>query len=321
METIIQMKSLKTLATLFLFVILISPTDSYGQLFSYISQQITDAGQDMTAMGAYILDLGAQREQELIDKREQIFGVQNLSQENQDYTWCDVRTNISNIAIMEYAKWSRRGEHTPGMQDHLANYYASIPKDENNWGDLPKYQKVNWQELSAKAAQNKVPWCAAFTSYVMRQAGITEEYGFEFSRRNLTFIVQAARNRTYHAQDYTKMFWLFDVEESYAKIEVGDIICMNRKRKNGKVSNHTFDNLITKYPQEVSLEDVKDVSHTEIVIGIHTNLAGKQYAVAIGGNEYNTVNIREIELENGKIKKSGNWIFGVVKLMDCNKYF
>jgi hypothetical protein len=322
MKTINKIKNLKSFGLFVITFLFLNTSTSFAQSISDLNQYIVDAGHRLSDMGVYILELGAQREKELLAKRDGIFKVNN-NEDQQEYTWCDVRTNISVIAIREYAKWHGRKENTTGVQDHLYDYYSSIPKNVNNLRAMPSYQRVNGKDLSLKAAQDKVPWCAAFTSYVMREAGITEEYGFEFSRRNLTFIVQAARNRAYHSNDYNKLFWLFDANESYAKLEIGDIVCMNRKRKSGKgkVSNHSYNSLINQYPQGTSLEDVKDVSHTEIVIGFHTDTAGKQYAVTIGGNELDTVNMRQIELENGMIKDPGAWYFGVIKLMDCNKYF
>jgi hypothetical protein len=224
------------------------------------------------------------------------------------------------LAEIEYQAWFGRKENDVTMQNFLLNYYYQIPGDPDNLSSMPKYQNVPWEKFSKKASNNEVPWCAAFTSFVMRQAGINEQDGFEFSRRNLTFIVQAAHNRMYHSNDYAKMFWLFDINEHYAKLEVGDIVCMNRKRKNGNRSNHSFNELIRKYPQGTALEDVKDVSHTRIVTNVYFK-DGKQFATLIGGNEQNTVSKIEVELVDGKINDSEGWYFGVIKLMECSKLF
>ncbi|MGK0174140.1 MAG: hypothetical protein ACI9AT_000520 [Ulvibacter sp.] len=300
MKTTIQIQSVKSYVFILFSLLLFIPTISTGQ-----EVPVADGEFGVSVSKAFVEAFSSPAES------------------NQEPTWCDVRDDIAYAAYEEYMFWGEKKESDPDVLENLANYYYQIPGDVENLPAMPSYQRVNWDKLSSKAANNEVAWCAAFTSFVMRQAGINEDHGFEFSRRNLTFIVQAARNRNYHSDDYSKLFWLFDINESYAKLEVGDILCMNRKRKkSGAWSNHSFNSLINEYPQGTSLEEVKDVSHTRIVVDVYYS-DGKQYATLIGGNEKSTISKLTIELEDGMVKKQpyDDKIFGVIKLMECNKEF
>ena len=86
------------------------------------------------------------------------------------------------------------------------------------------------------------------------------------------------------------------------------------------MTNHSYKRLIKKHPQNTPLAEARDVAHSAVVARIYQLPSGKVYAALVGGNENDSVEVTRVELENGLIKHPNELnIFGVVKLMECNK--
>ncbi|MGK0174143.1 MAG: hypothetical protein ACI9AT_000523 [Ulvibacter sp.] len=293
-------------------------------IFDPIQPQVTVGSTLQNSQNSFPEDQ-SNTESQVIEMEEMVINSSGTSSQS----WCDVRTSIADVATQEYNYWddgngNRLKENSPNAVPILVEYYSQIANP--NQTALPNYQRLNANSIAQKASENKVAWSAATICYILRMAGINESHGFEFSRRHLTYIVKAAHNRTRQEN----LFWLFDVDEPEAQLKIGDIVCMNRKNKAGNLTDYTFDKLLNRFPLTSSLENVKGVSHCDIVVNITTR-NGKQFAQLIGGNKTSsgsggrgvTVNLIEVELDNdGKIRNPGrDKIFGVIKLMECNNAF
>lgn len=175
------------------------------------------------------------------------------------------------------------------------------------------YQATGMKEKGAKkgaecAANNKCAWSAAFICYCAQKAGITKGDGFNFSFRHIVYIVHAIINR--ENSDESRPFWFYEVEEH--EPEVGDIICLNRKRKNGNFTNWSYDKLKSRFitnnenseeEEQVEAKDkIRGVSHTDIIVAKFSDDDGNIWIRTIGGNVNHTVDMKEFRLDDsGKV--------------------
>src|SRR5262249_51289188 len=105
-----------------------------------------------------------------------------------DVDWCVIRQSIVNTALAEEAVWTRPNntraeESARDMLDRLRAY----------WRDGVKV--ADWDAQAKASAADSVAWSAAFVSWVVRTAGVTDGQGFKFSSRHIDYIVEALRNR------------------------------------------------------------------------------------------------------------------------------
>jgi|GEM_PF-3668205 len=223
---------------------------------------------------------------------------------------------------------------------------VTIKRKENEAKMLPVLEKYwrdgsgvsNWKKMAKKSAisgKKSMAWSAAFICWVMREAGVKREHGFRFGIRHMDYITEALRNRegensfnttknTAFKKYVNKAFWLYDIaEQKTTPIEVGDILCMNRKTANG-LTKHSYSSLKSRFFDGTNYTKTKTYgsSHCDLVVDKITK-GGKHYLVATGGNKGIkgqggrgwTVNSIEIEIDaNGQILAPQKWnIFGFIK--------
>lgn len=245
--------------------------------------------------------------------------------------WCTIKEQISYIlgqAELDWLDYSTgrqlyEGDKNPDgsyrMLYYLEEYWKGVRGTTQN---PPPYQNINPQSTaiySAKSHRSNGIWSASFVSWVMRTAGIKETDGFAFSIRHITYIVQALSNA--RKQDVKKNIWLVEASEP---VEAGDILCFNRKKSNGNMTNHTLNGLARKYldtTNEVKdLNEVREVSHCDVVkeIVVENN---KKFAIVVGGNKgKGTVKSKKIPLTSSNIVsdaknvKNPGSCFGIIKL-------
>lgn len=179
-------------------------------------------------------------------------------------------------AMQEYDRWHRGG--TLRETDTAA---VSILLDYWKLGVIP----VSAKDLRNSSWQYRHPWSAVFISWVMQEAGTGD--AFLYTNNHAKYIVWARDNMS--AQDQP-LFAAYDVKDPRAAWpEPGDLICMNRGRK-----QFTLQTLQPGY-----------ISHCDIVV--ETNRE-KGFIVAVGGNVGQTVNKRIVWLDaNGYVDHSRNY--------------
>ncbi|WP_294301720.1 DUF2272 domain-containing protein [uncultured Chryseobacterium sp.] len=126
-----------------------------------------------------------------------------------------------------------------------------------------------------------VPWSAVFISWCVLKAGATSAE-FRFSASHSRFVYAAIEN----AAADTGVFRARQLTDYAPKI--GDIIQNNR---GGSVFDYEYARVHKDYP-----------SHSAIVVEVGEDSSGK-YLLTIGGNESDSVRMKEIRLDrNGRIK-------------------
>ena len=214
-------------------------------------------------------------------------------------------------------------ENHPSQLVRLTKYWKSI---ESSNEEIKKYRRFNPKKRAIASAQNQSAWSAAFICYVYRTAGINLVDGFEYSRRHLTYIAKAIdlyRKKSQQTDNLSDSFMFYDKSEFsnnttislFDSISVSDLICLNRKRKNGIFTNHNMNSL----SRFKNLEKVKDVSHCDIVVKKYQD-SGKNFLVAIGGNVSHTVAKKIFEVKDDKVflitngKRRASHYFGFVQI-------
>jgi hypothetical protein len=255
--------------------------------------------------------------------------------------WCSIRERAAYFAIESELDWldfsnekkypegriikegeKLKGESTYRMIEYLEDYWTVVRGDKLN---PPEYQDINPTDSAKDSAKDNIAWSAAFISWVMSNAGIEEADGFLFSRRHLTYIVQALSNA--RKNDFAKPIHLVELTEPVA---VGDLICRNRRPEKGlPMTNYTLDSLAKKYLDKsdnvIDFNQVRGVAHCDIITEIFED-NGKRYIRAIGGNVSNSVtqqsvkgNVVNIEIDqNNVIVKKASDVFAIIKLGYCN---
>jgi len=152
------------------------------------------------------------------------------------------KADLVNQAIDEYEYWHRTGgpagragnarwEDDTEMEPRLRQYWQACFST-----DL---QGIAISRLTLHQANSKIAnednWSAAFISYLISQAGITNNNVFVHSQRHVDFIAQARLNR--NNNQLRNPFWAYSINE-YAP-EVGDIV--------GRSSQGaTYDNVVNR---------------------------------------------------------------------------
>jgi hypothetical protein len=185
-------------------------------------------------------------------------------------------------AIEEYQRWRKDSvlrETDSAAITTLKQYWRFT-------GLAPKEE-----QLKDSLWQDSHPWSAVFISWVMKQAGVGDQ--FSYSINHAKYIVRARENA--RPGKGKKFFSAYDICDSRSTWpEPGDLICMNRDGNNFSL---------------VSLQPT-DISHCDIVVG--TDRAARTITT-IGGNLRNTVSKRIIYLDEwGFIDRGRNW-----KLLDA----
>lgn len=141
-----------------------------------------------------------------------------------------------------------------------------------------------WTDGVGAAAQScvSVPWSAAFISWCVRQGGPAAD-SFTFAGAHSVFVFDAIK----HAEAGAGVFRGFDFQE--LPVQVGDILQNNR---GGATRDFAFAKANRNYE-----------SHSRIIVQVAQDDSGP-FAVAIGGNEGNTVARNVVRLTPaGKVKQ------------------
>ena len=288
-----------------------SPKDEPQQKISPKEAPKLEKAEPKLTTADFIKDLDdiKKLEKELIKQEEKL-----VEQKAATTDWCAMRT-----AIVQTAKDAENNDWTnsagvkikEGSMKSKIKEYFEVVKKFISW--------INPDDAADKASKDDPNWAwsAPFINWVMDQAGVKPEHGFEFGLRHLGYMIAAMRNRENGATD--RPFWFYGMDEQdQAPAAIGDLLCYNRSS-----STLDYQQLYDKYYKDENLKipasSAKGNTHCNIVVGRVTR-NGKHYLQTIGGNESDTVMLREhIETDsNGTIlNPSSHRLFGVIKLLEC----
>ena len=169
-------------------------------------------------------------------------------------------------------------------------------------GEMWRSLGLNLDGRSVGEDGGRVPWSAAFISFVVRKAG--PKYAkFLFSDGHSKFSNDAIQARVLQRLD--KPFWGFRIAE--VRPEVGDIIHRNRSNR-GVMQTFTFD---------FAANHSSFTSHSDIVVEVTDGVAR-----VIGGNIGDSVsmqqnsggdNIQEYDLTEGGFLQTGQNVIAILK--------
>lgn len=191
-------------------------------------------------------------------------------------------------------------EDDASVRARIGAYWAAVP---GAYADVIGSQNQLWAASGGRAGWAEY-WSAAFVSYVMCKAGLTNAQ-FVRAEAHRDYI-QAAINARETA-DKTYLYHAYDVGEALPS--PGDIICAARDDGAATIN---------------SLADFKASPHAgyhcDIVVGYDTDVAKKApgYVYAIGGNVLNAVTMTETPVGSGmrlkplKAPHARNW-FAVLR--------
>jgi hypothetical protein len=158
--------------------------------------------------------------------------------------------------------------------------------------------KAYWTELGLAFPNVAQPWSAVFVSWCVKQAGATAAQ-FMFSPQHSQFVNAAIANAKANDKAGTGVFMGRDVA-LYAP-KMGDILQNNRGH-----GAYTFQYAAThrSYP-----------SHSAIVMEVGVDSKGN-YLRTIGGNESDSVGMKEVRLDaNGLVKNAAGLYIAVVETL------
>lgn len=154
--------------------------------------------------------------------------------------------------------------------------------------------KAYWQGLGLQYQKVTVPWSAVFVSWCVKQAGATKAQ-FLFSAQHSQFVHKAIAN----AKQGTGVFLGHPVS-AYAP-KVGDILQNNRS---GAMRDFNYASTHTSYP-----------SHSAVVYEVGVDNKGN-YLRTIGGNESDSVGMKEVRLDrNGCVKNASGLYISVIETL------
>jgi hypothetical protein len=194
----------------------------------------------------------------------------------------------------------RRGTAT--MQTVFQKKLATIAQGQfdrfhllrENQPPLSTQIKAYWQDLGFRFPGVGVAWSAVFVSWCVKNAGATAAQ-FKFAQAHAKFVHAAIAN----AQAGTGVFHGRRPSEYAPKI--GDILQNNR-------SGHRFDFDFAKNNSQYE-------SHSAIVIEVGTDNRGR-YLRTIGGNEADSVGMKEVRLSpRGLVKNNDGLYIAVIETL------
>lgn len=228
-----------------------------------------------------------------------------------------VKTAMRTRANSEYAYWHNGGSHTgtawwetdndPHVIDRMVEYWTS--SFDTNAEGTPTTQ------ISDAAARTKITnqdsWSAAFISFIVTQAGITDNAVFSHSVRHVDFIAKAILNK--EGRVFSNPFWGYRITD-YAP-QVGDIVGRSHQVNYGNVVDRSNRHVRRASSHSDVVVEVNE-GHIIVVGGnleldaVHTSNAGGTWTNDISASAQNNVSVgkRKIYLDaDGKIDASGTW--------------
>lgn len=172
-------------------------------------------------------------------------------------------------AEAEYAAWNngRYTERESRVTSRMKNYWKAV-----GWNpSTSQIQSSSWQSRS--------PWSAAFTSWVMKEAGAGSQ--FNYSAAHAAYIVGAKNN----TGNQSKQFWGYQGQA--VKPQVGDLVCFSRQ------SGVNFNNIRIGHKTHCDLVTEAASAHV-IVIGGNTS-------DGFGGKSAHTVGKKRVNLSGQRL--------------------
>ncbi|MFZ4986203.1 MAG: DUF2272 domain-containing protein [Blastocatellia bacterium] len=162
-------------------------------------------------------------------------------------------------------------ETDPAVRQRLNDYWVTGTGS-------PRYEK-DWP--------SKVPWSAAFISWIMRKAGAGQ--AFHYSAAHVNYIIAARKNRLENSPNPFKAYRTTEVAP-----RIGDIVCREREG-----SNASYDNLRPGM-----------LTHCDIVVEVRPGSI-----VTIGGNVSNSVSQTIVRTDpRGLVTQPG--YFAIIRVGD-----
>jgi hypothetical protein len=197
-------------------------------------------------------------------------------------------------------------EDDSSVRARIGGYWAAVP---GAYADVIGRQNQLWSASSGRAGWAEY-WSAAFISYVMCKAGLSNAQ-FVRAESHRDYIQAAIRAR--QAADKTYLYHAYDLGELLPA--PGDIICAAREESANAIN---------------SIADFNASSHgayhCDIVVGYDTDTAKKPpgFVYAIGGNVLNAVTMTETPVGSGmrlkplKAPHARNW-FAILRYVGDGK--
>jgi hypothetical protein len=197
-------------------------------------------------------------------------------------------------------------EDDSSVRARIGAYWAAVP---GAYTDVISRQNQLWSASSGRAGWAEY-WSAAFISYVMCKAGLTNAQ-FVRAESHREYIQAAIRAR--QTSDKTYLYHAYDIGEMLPS--PGDIICAAREEAANAIN---------------SIADFEASSHgayhCDIVVGYDTDITQKPpgFVYAIGGNVLNAVTMTEAPVGSGmrlkplKAPHARNW-FAILRYVGEGK--
>jgi N-acetylmuramoyl-L-alanine amidase len=222
--------------------------------------------------------------------------------------WGQIRSSIVKTADEEQGAWldpsgGMLKESDPKVLELLTKYW----RDGVGQSDAAAAASA----AGSAADQEAYPWSAAFVSWVMRNAGVTSDMGFDFSSLHMTYVVGALRNREGQRKD--RPFWLYGIDEIIP--QPGDILCRNRKG-----NSFTYPSLKLQYWDNGNDSKAPaGASHSDVAIGYNDYGTSRKIEL-VGGNVSNTVGstLAKVDEIGRLVDKgaSGSNVYAVITLLE-----
>jgi hypothetical protein len=156
------------------------------------------------------------------------------------------------------------------------------------------------REAALRAAVVDTPWSAAFISYVVRQAGVAES-AFQFANAHRVFIYDAFATSAAELSDKAGARLYRACPVATTKPRVGDLICFQREPALSEASDEAVrERIRTELAGGAEAHTVRR-THCDVVAYIDAP-ARKMYA--IGGNVYQSVTVKKLNLRRHSLKFS-----------------
>jgi hypothetical protein len=185
-------------------------------------------------------------------------------------------------------------DETTGVQVDLARLLDIADRVNNDAA------KEVLREAAIRASLIDNAWSAAFISYVVRQAGITEKTKFQQSAAHHNYIYDAFATSLAETKSEAGAHLYRACPIFNTKPRVGDLVCYQRmpslaEASDAEVRERIFNEASANKPHSVTK------THCDVVVHIDAK-AAKVYVV--GGNVQQSVTVKKLRLSGGSLKFS-----------------
>jgi hypothetical protein len=167
-------------------------------------------------------------------------------------------------------------------------------------------QREILREAIMRTAVIDTPWSAAFVSYVMRQAGVSAN-AFQFANAHRVYIYDAFATSAAEQADKPDQR-LYRACPLATAPRVGDLVCFEREPSLAEADDSAVRERIR--AELAGPADARTVQRTHCDIVAHVD-AGASKAYVVGGNIYQSVTVKKLNLRQPDLK------FSAVQKGDC----